>query len=36
MAEVSGGERSIAAIRALVDKLGKASEVRVGFLEGAT
>lgn len=36
MAEVTGGERSIAAIKALVDKLGKASEVRVGFLENAT
>lgn len=36
MAEVSGGERTIAAIKAFVDKLGKADEVRVGFLEGAT
>lgn len=34
MAEVTGGERSIAAIKALVDKLGKAREVAVGFHEG--
>lgn len=36
MATVTGGDKAAAAIRALAEKLGKATEVRVGFLEGAT
>ena len=36
MAEVSGGDNTIATLRDLANRLGKATEVRVGFLENAT
>lgn len=36
MAEVKGGDKLEAALRQMADKLGKASRVKVGFLEGAT
>ncbi|MDE2434733.1 MAG: hypothetical protein KGM49_00600 [Sphingomonadales bacterium] len=36
MASVSGGQRLEEALRATGAKIGKAREVRVGFLEGAT
>lgn len=36
MATVTGGDKVSEVLRALGDRLGKATEVRVGFLEGAT
>ena len=36
MATVSGGDKISQVLGALGDRLGKATEVRVGFLEGAT
>lgn len=36
MAEVIGGHKTAHVLQELADKLGKATEVRVGFLEGAT
>lgn len=36
MATVSGGDKISQVLAALGDRLGKATEVRVGFLEGAT
>jgi hypothetical protein len=36
MATVTGGEKAADTLRALMNKLSKASEVRVGFLENAT